>query len=60
MVNLCSDHLLSPSFPFLTAALDVVLAAVAFIGDFAFFPVPMKWLNSSVCFSRKSNLTSPC
>ena len=44
--------LLSPSFPFLTVDFADVLALT---GDL-FFPWPMKWLNSSVCFRRKSNL----
>ena len=44
--------LLSPSFPFLTVDFAEVLALT---GDL-FFPWPMKWLNSSVCFRRKSNL----
>ena len=46
------SDLLSPSFPFLTVDFADVLALT---GDL-FFPWPMKWLNSSVCFRRKSNL----
>ena len=48
------SHRLSPSFPFLFL---VCLGALALRGEEEPLLEPMKWENSSVCFSRKSNLS---